>query len=160
MIDHFLKQKKLSPATHQTHYSAVIAEVVHADQGVHYFRILLCEEILLIYVILYDRRCVRRRKSKTRSSSDGNISSGYDSSGSAGNKCLCNHAEVGGGGGSMNTERNTASNAHLGVRGGVEVGVDMGSVLRDGRVQALIEGLWTKVVSWHIHSIHNATVTS
>lgn len=72
--------------------------------------------------------------------SDG-ASSGYDSTASTGSKCVCNHAEVGGG--ARNTTRNTASNgsAHH------DIGPEMSSVLRDGRVQALIEGLWTKVVS-------------
>jgi hypothetical protein len=96
---------------------------------------------------------VNKRKSRGKGSNkgnkdDGHASSGYDSAVSTGS-CCCDQAEIGGRRGS--TARNTATNrrhhtAVEGVVGGSE-GHDMSTVLRDGRVQALIEGLWTKVVS-------------
>jgi hypothetical protein len=96
---------------------------------------------------------VNKRKSRGKGSNkgnkdDGHASSGYDSAASTGS-CCCDHAEIGGRRNS--TARNTAANRRAptgveGVVGGSE-GHDMSTVLRDGRVQALIEGLWTKVVS-------------
>ena len=80
-----------------------------------------------------------------RKGEGGYVSSGYESSASTGS-CICNHAEVGGGNDTAKTRR--------GVRlSGTVAGADMESVLRDGRVQALIEGLWTKVVRTLLQSI-------
>jgi hypothetical protein len=96
---------------------------------------------------------VNKRKSRSKGASkgnkgDGHASSGYDSSASTGS-CCCDHAEIGGR--RSSTARNTATNRrhHTAVEGvvGGSDGHDMSTVLRDGRVQALIEGLWTKVVS-------------
>jgi hypothetical protein len=98
---------------------------------------------------LSPRRCVNKRKNRGKGASkgnkdDGHASSGYDSAASTGS-CCCDHAEIGGR--RSSTTRNTATNrgAPTVVRG--SEGHDMSTVLRDGRVQALIEGLWTKVVS-------------
>ena len=64
-------------------------------------------------------------------------SSGYESAGAS---CVCfKHVEAPNG--------NNSSVGNSGVRGSSVVGHDMASVLRDGRIQALVEGLWTKVVS-------------
>jgi len=105
------------------------------------------------------RKCRRKRgaksKARARSGSGGEAGyyssgdSGYDSAGSAGS-CRCNNAEVGGGARSSTTH-NTSLNARSGSGTGQRVrgpdrAQDMESVLRDGRVQALVEGLWTKVV--------------
>lgn len=107
------------------------------------------------------RKCRRKRSSKSkaraRSGSGGEAGyyssggSGYDSAGSTGS-CRCNNAEVGGGA-RISTAHNTSLNARSSSNstGGQRVrgpdrAQDMESVLRDGRVQALVEGLWTKVV--------------
>lgn len=112
-----------------------------------------------------NRKCRRKRKSKSKSRArSGSASggetgyyssggSGYDSAGSVGS-CRCNNAEVGGAARSTtshNTSHNARSSSSSGGRGqrvrGPDRAQDMESVLRDGRVQALVEGLWTKVVS-------------
>ena len=58
-----------------------------------------------------------------------------------------------GGGAKSSTAHNTSHNARSSsgqrVRG-PDRAQDMESVLRDGRVQALVEGLWTKVVRYFI----------
>lgn len=81
------------------------------------------------------------------------MSSGYDSSGSTGS-CKCNNAEIGGGQpyvSAASTSSNTARNRRLGAGGSADGEAhDMESVLRDGRVQALVEGLWIKVVCCHV----------
>lgn len=108
------------------------------------------------------RRCRKKRSSRSRSprgraASSLNLGgyssgSGYDSATSTGS-CRCNNAEVGGDIKST-TNHNTSHNARSqnnGLRAGTVPGPDrahdLQSVLRDGRVQALVEGLWTKVVS-------------
>jgi hypothetical protein len=97
------------------------------------------------------RRCVRRRKprkasgkSGAHSGESGNASSGYDSSASTGS-CSC-HVEGPGAQGQGGMARNTTHNSRASAASGRQEH-DMQSVLRDGRVQALVEGLWTKVVS-------------
>eukprot|EP01032_Pedospumella_encystans_P021950 gene21950-24888_t len=104
------------------------------------------------------RRCRKKRSARSRSPRGragaslnlGGYSSGsgYDSATSTGS-CRCNNAEVGGDVKSA-TSHNTSQNARSAHSGGRRVpgpdrGQDLQSVLRDGRVQALVEGLWTKV---------------
>lgn len=108
--------------------------------------------------LLVNRRCKAKRRTKAKTSSnsngsgkgrsDGYASSGYESTESTGS-CRCNNAEIGGGPAhsATTTSSNTARNRRLGGGETQSQGNDVETVLRDGRVQALVEGLWIKVVS-------------
>lgn len=117
------------------------------------------------------RRCRKKRSSRSRSprgraGSSLNLGgyssgSGYDSATSTGS-CRCNNAEMGGGNVKRATSHNTSHNARSVLGGGTVPGPDraqdLQSVLRDGRVQALLEGLWTKVVREHLFLIHKLRI--